>query len=679
MKFYFTTLILFISSCLQAQNVSFCKDLQAVNTIIADSHYSPKAVNDSLSKAVFKLFLNKIDEHQRFFLQSDIESFKADEFMFDDFINNKQCDFIKRYSEVLSNRIAASKTFLETLKNENLDYSGVESLHYKSDKNYNYFKDTNALKKYWSKRVRYRILRKLVENDSILEDITSNFKELETDIKPKVIDNEICLLQEFENSLGGINRFVEVSFLDALAKYQDPNSAYLSASDKTQFEKSVSNSQLSFGIETTKNNNGDIVISYISPGSTAFKNGEFEINDVILSLTSKRETIESYCLSNKTITSFINDDNIDEITFRIKKKSGQIKSITLGKSSLDVEGNSITGFVLSETVNIGYIQIPSFYTDTESINGLGVANDVANQIYKLQKENISGIIIDLRFNGGGSMKEAADLSGMFIDRGPVAISKVRNEENYTIRDPNRGSIFNKPIVILVDQFSASASEFFAGAMQDYNRAIIVGGTTHGKATSQLIVPISDNKETNFLKLTMGQFFRVTGKSHQNLGIVPNITLPGIYDNYKTQEKYKDFSLENAATDVTLKHRPKPKQDYRSIVDKSQKRIENDSIFNTIKTFNHIFINDYVNRTGNYPLSLAFVFNDDKKYNEAWNAYSIAVENNKSIYQVLNTRSTNDILSYNEEDKKLNNELRDKISKDPHIQEAFYIINDILQL
>lgn len=675
MKFYFLSFLLFGS--LQAQNVSFCEDLQAVNTIIADSHYSPKAVNDSLSKSVFKLFLNKIDEHQRFFLQSDIDSFKTDEYMIDDYINDKQCNFIKRYSEVLSNRIKESKTFLETLKNENLDYSGVDSLHYNSDRAYDYFKDTAAFKRYWSKRVRYRILRKLVENDSILEDITSNFKKLEKEIKPKVIDNEICLLQELENSLGGINRFTEVSFLDALVKYQDPNSAYLSASDKTLFEKSVSNSQFSYGIETTKNNDGDIVISHISPGSTAFKNGEFEVNDVILSLTNKSETIESYCLSNETITSFINDYNINEITFRIKKKNGQIKSIKLGKSSLEVEGNSITGFVLSETVNIGHIQIPSFYTDTESINGLGVANDVAKQIYKLQKENISGIIIDLRFNGGGSMKEAADLSGMFIDRGPVAISKVRNEENYTIRDPNRGSIFNKPIVILVDQFSASASEFFAGAMQDYNRAIIVGGITHGKATSQLIIPISDKKETNFLKLTMGQFFRVTGKSHQQTGIIPDITLPGIYDNYKTREKNQPFSLANTSTDVTLKHRPKPKKDYSTIITKSQKRVKNNNTFNSIKVFNHVFINDYMNRTGNYPLSLEFVFNDNKRYNDAWKAYSIAIENNKSIFQVLNTTSTDEILSYSSEDKTLNDELRDNISKDPYIQEAFFIINDIL--
>lgn len=675
MKFYFLSFLLFGS--LQAQNASFCEDLQAVNTIIANSHYSPKAVNDSLSKSVFKLFLNKIDEHQRFFLKSDIDSFKTDEFLIDDYINDKQCDFVKRYSEVLENRIKESKTFLEKLKNESLDYSGTDSLNYKSDKTYDYFKDKAAFKSYWSKRVRYRILRKLVENDSVLENISSNFKNLEKEIKPKVIDNEICLLQELENNLGGINRLVEVSFLDALAKYQDPNSAYLSASDKTQFEKSVSNSQFSYGIETTKNNDGDIVISHISPGSTAFKNGEFEVNDVILSLTDKNETIEIYCLSNETITSFINDDNINEITFRIKKKNGQIKSIKLGKSSLEVEGNSITGFVLSETVNIGYIKVPSFYTDTESINGLGVANDVAKQIYKLQKENISGIIIDLRFNGGGSMKEAADLSGMFIDRGPVAISKVRGEDNYTIRDPNRGSIFNKPIVILVDQFSASASEFFASAMQDYNRAVIVGGSTHGKATSQLIVPVSDKKETNFLKLTMGQFFRVTGKSHQQTGIVPDITLPSIYDNYETQEKYKPFSLANRTTDVTLKHRPKPKKDYGIIITKSQKRVKNDSTFNSIKVFNHVFINDYVNRTGNYPLSLEFVFNDDKRYNDAWKTYNITIENNKSIFQVLNTTSTDEILSYSSEDKKLNNELRDNISKDPYIQEAFFIINDIL--
>lgn len=326
---------------------------------------------------------------------------------------------------------------------------------------------------------------------------------------------------------------------------------------------------------------------------------------------------------------------------------------------------------------IGYINIPSFYTDLESLNGLGVSNDVAKQIYKLQRETIEGLILDLRFNGGGSMKEAADLSGMFIDRGPVAISTMRDEANFTIRDPNRGTIFTKPIVILVNQFSASASEFFAAAMQDYNSAIIVGTSTHGKATSQLIIPVDSDKSSSFIKLTMGQFFRVTGNSHQQIGVQPDIVLPNIYDNYKTQEASLPFALSNSTTEVTLKHRPKLKNDITIIQEESLRRTQNNAAFKAIKVFNTIFVNEYVNREGSYPLSLNFVYTDNKNYFEAFKSYSEALDNNATVFSVQNTASTTAILSYNNEDQQLNKIHRETLAKDPYIQEAFYITNALL--
>lgn len=199
---------------------------------------------------------------------------------------------------------------------------------------------------------------------------------MESELKGKIIDNEICLLTEFEQSKSNIKRFVEISFLDAFLKYQDPNSSYFSTSEKNIFEQSLSNSQLTFGIETAKTKDGDIVIAHISPGSSAFKNGNFEVDDVILSLSNLEETIEIYCTSNETILSFLNSTKSNIITFKIKKKNGQIKTIELGKSDIKVEGNSITGFIIKDKTNIGYISIPSFYTDQESINGLGVGNNV---------------------------------------------------------------------------------------------------------------------------------------------------------------------------------------------------------------------------------------------------------------------------------------------------------------
>ncbi len=633
-KIVTSSIFCFLFWVTSSQNSSFCEELTAIANIVETSHYNPKPLNDSLSKGVFNLFLKEIDESHRFFTQNDVDAFKEKQYLFDDYIKSKDCDFIRPFVEVFEKRIAASKLILEALKSETLDYSGKDSLYYRMDEDHSYFKNENEVLSYWKKKVRFGILRKLVENDSVLEAIKSNFKALEATLKQKIIANEICLLNELEQSKGSITRLLEVTFLDVFLKYQDPNSAYFSGADKNIFEQSISNSQLSFGISTEKRKNGDIVISYIAPGSAAFKHGEFEINDVILALHSTDKTLDTYCTSNKAILSFINNNNTNALTFKIKKQNGQIKSIKLVKTTINIESNSITGYIIKGEHKIGYINIPSFYTDLESVNGLGVANDVAKQIYKLQRENIEGLILDLRYNGGGSMKEAADLSGMFIDRGPVAITKSRNEENYTIRDPNRGTIFTKPIVVLVNQFSASASEFFAGAIQDYNRAIIIGSNTHGKATAQKILPIQKTKTTNFIKLTMGQFFRVTGQSHQKNGVKPDIVLPNIYDDFKTEEYYKPFAMSNSTTDVTLKHKAKKFQNIDGIKALSKARTKKNPIFIAIKNFNLVFVKDYVNREGTYPLTLDFVYNDLKTYNSNWKKYTGILDNNETHWTCL---------------------------------------------
>lgn len=679
-KIFITTLFFFLFWFTTAQSPSFCDELTAVASIVEESHYSPNPLNDSLSKNVFTLFLKAVDENNRFFTEEDIAILKRDQYQLDDYIKDKNCDFINSYATIFKKRIDNSKHILESLRHQTFDYSGKkDSLNYSEDTNIDYFETEEAVERYWNKKVRFRILRKMVETDSVLSNIEANFKTLEQELKSKIIDNEICLLNEIEHSKNSVTKLLEATFLDAFLKYQDPNSAYFNASTKSMFEQSVSNSQLSFGISTEKNKTGDIIISYITPGSSAFKQGEFEVNDVILTLENTHETLETYCMSNESILEFINNANYDVITFKIKKQNGQIKSIKLVKDLIDIESNSITAYIIEGKTRIGYISISSFYTDLESYNGLGVSNDVAKQIYKLQKENIAALILDLRFNGGGSMKEAADLSGMFIDRGPLAISKRRNEDNYTIRDPNRGTIFSMPIVVLVNQFSASASEFFTAALQDYNRAIIVGSPTHGKATSQVILPIQNDKNSNFVKLTISQFFRVTGKSHQQVGVIPDIILPSIYDNFETQETYKEFVISNLTIPVTLKHKPQIKQDIDAIKASSDQRVSGSSLFNSISTLNTVFVNDYVKRRGTYPLNLNWVFNDNINYNSMWSDYETLLDNNPALFSVNNSISTTEVLEYNEEDRLLNTEYRNELAKDPYLQEAYFIINDLIKL
>jgi len=657
----------------------FCEQLTALDRMVKTSHYQPKTVNDSLSTHVLDLFINALDEDKRLFTKEDISTFEKDRYTIDDYIKNNQCDFIDKYISLLSKRIEDSKLIISSLEDKTFNYSGKDTLRFKPDSKFRFFNDKNAAKRYWNKRMRYNILYAMVENDSVLETLETNFAKLEADLKPKHIQKELCKLEELQNRLGSVENFVKEAFLNAYLHYNDPNSSFFTPTEKEIYENSLSNDQLSFGIITAKNDNGDIIIAHITPGSSAFNDGNFEVNDIIKSLQTETETLETYCVSNEDVLAFTSDQNHNTVTFKIKKQNGSIKDIQLTKTKTKIEENTVSGYIIESKSKVGYINIKSFYSDFESPNGLGLANDVAKELYKLQKENIEGLILDLRFNGGGSMKEASDLSGMFINRGPISILKYNSGETYTIRDVNRGSLFNKPIVILVNNYSASASEFFAATMQDYNRAIIVGSQTHGKASAQVILPLGENEKLGYSKLTVEKFYRVTGKSHQAQGVLPDILLPSIYDGFGTQEQYEAFALKNDTIEGVKKY-PKLKDlPIDELKKKSDLRVNDDLAFDAIQNLNQLILENYFNLDTEYLLTLKNVYREMMSYRNQWLAINKPINNHQSNFTIKNTSYTNEIVSYNEDQKQINNTILKDIKQDIYIEEAQAILQDLLNL
>ncbi|WP_299276046.1 carboxy terminal-processing peptidase [uncultured Psychroserpens sp.] len=676
------SIILLLSVCSfgQSQNSNlFCEQLQALKKLVKTSHYSPKEINDSLSTHVLDLFLYSLDEDKRLFTNDDVIIFEKDRNTLDDYINNNTCDFIDKYVEILSKRIENSKEVISALERETFDYSGKDTLRFKPETKYKYFKDNAAIQKYWSKRMRYNILYTLVENDSVLENLQNNFKSLEAELKPKLIQKEICKLEELKNRLGNVENFVKEAFFNAYLHYHDPNSLFFTPTEKDIYENSLSSNQLSFGIITSKNDNGDIIIAHITPGSAAFNNGNFDVNDVIKSLTSNTDTLETYCISNDDVLAFTSNQKHQTVTFKIKKQNGAVKDIELTKTETKIEENTVSGYVIENKSKLGYINIPSFYSDFESPNGLGLANDVAKELYKLQKEKIEGLILDLRFNGGGSMKEAADLSGMFINRGPISVLKYNNGETYTIRDVNRGSLFTKPIIVLVNNYSASASEFFAATMQDYNRAIIVGASTHGKASAQAILPLGDTDSLGYSKLTVEKFYRVTGKSHQSVGVIPDIILPNVYDGFGTQEQYEDFALQNDTIPGVKKYPKLKPLPINELKKRSALRIANDKSFASVKDLNTLIIDNYFQIDTEYLLTLKNVYTEMTNYRKQWEIINLPIDNNESDFTVKNSAFTQEVMSYNEDQKLINETILKDIKQDIYIEEAYAILQDLLNL
>lgn len=657
----------------------FCDQVKALSEVVTTNHYQPKPINDSLSAHVFELFIDGLDENKRLFTRADIEAFEIDRYEIDDYITLQTCGFADKYTTTLTKRIEETKQIINDLSDEGLDYSGRDTVSFKPESEFLRFKNKSAMQRYWSKRIRFNILKTLIENDSVLETIKSDFKNLEATLKPNIIQKEICKLDALENRHGSVEAFVKQTFLNAYLHYQDPNSSFFTATEKDMFENSLSNNQFSFGIITAKNDDGDIVIAHITPGSSAFHNGNFEVNDIIKSMKFDTEILETYCVSNEDVMTFTNDKKHHTITFKIKKQNGAIMDIELTKAMTKIEENSITGVILETDSKVGYINIPSFYSNFESPNGLGLANDIAKELYKLKKENIQGLILDLRFNGGGSMKEAADLSGMFINRGPLSILKFNNGETTTIKDMNRGALFTKPIVILVNNYSASASEFFAATMQDYNRAVIIGSTTHGKASAQVILNLGQDERLGYTKLTVEKFYRVTGQSHQSKGVIPDIALPSLYDDFNTQEQFEIFALTNDSIEGVRKY-PKLKDLPIKVLQKnSQNRIKGNVVFSAIEELNQLILDNYFYVDSQYLLTLDNVYDDMITYRTTWKDINATIDAHQSGFEVKNSMATKEIISYDTDKKQINETILKEIKSDIYIEEAQAILQDLLNL
>ncbi len=659
-------------------NTTFCEQVSILQSLVESKHYSPKTLNDSVSKQIFNLFLDQLDSDKQLFLQSDIDGLKADIFKFDDYVVGSNCSFIDNYTKVLNLRIQFIKSQLESLKTATLDYSGKHTLQFIPEKEYSYYKDEDALDIVLQKKVSFKVISKLMDMHKDVETIASDFKILEHEVKLEIIENELCLLDEIINKDGGLERFVKESFLNALVKVNDPNSTFFNNTEKVTYLNRLSKNQLSFGVVTRKNKKGEIVIAHIIPGSVAFKNGKLEKNDVLRLLSTSHSSLDILCVSNDEIALFLNNEDNMTVNFSVKKKNGTLQEVTLTKSKIKVDANAVRGYLINTTKALGYIKIPSFYSNIESPNGRGLTKDMAKELYKLQKANIEGLILDLRFNGGGSMQEAIELSGMFIDRGPVSIIKSNTGKTLTMRDNKRGSFYKKPIVILVNEYSASASEFFSAAMQDYNRAIIVGSKTYGKSSAQTILALGEFKNLGFVKLTVDVFYRVTGKSHQSKGVIPDIALSSLYDGFKSSECHKPHALKNDSIAVTLKHKPLQELNINEVIEKSKARTKADKGFQDIEVANKTLCDLLFKKGERHPLTLQSIV--DNKKNRQLKMDAIFKEDDKekpALLEITNTKSTQELLEYSADDKTQNEKTIKDLSYDIYIKEAQHILIDYI--
>jgi carboxyl-terminal processing protease len=672
------SLLLFLTTfSLFGQNsAKTCEILSKINTLIQQEHYHPKPIDDSLSVYVFDTFINGLDGNRNILTKIEYENLCKHRLLLDNYILKNDCSFMNDFVSIYQLALERKKKTIEKIQNEALDYNTNDSVKF-SKKNFPFDLVSTDFERVWKKRIRYDILEDISKLGTNLDSLSPHFSKLEKTSKAKIFETYLCKLNSVLNSKKGLEYDLQNNFLNIFCNYFDPHTNYFSLDAKTSFMSSLSTSGLSLGLNVSLNENEEIIVSEIVPGGPAARTEKFEKNDVILKVSNKKgEEYLVSCAPLEKIGELIFSDSNKEIELTIQKKNGNILEILLQKQVMKATANTVYSFIVEKETKIGYINIPNFYSDFDGFSSQGCADDVAKEIAKLKNDNIQGLVIDLQDNGGGSMEEAVKLAGMFIDYGPVSVL-VNNKNKHTVlKDYNRGGAYFGPIVVLINGNSASASEFFASAMQDYNRAIIVGSKSLGKASMQTIVPLDRNQQ-DFVKLTVEKFYRITGGSNQIKGIIPDITLPILYDSIVPREISYKTALKHDV--ISTKTRFNPFQfNTGKVLELSHSRVKTNSRFQEI-----LLANEEINalyNTKKKPLRIAFkdVFNDVHEIDTLWKKVKkiAATETNSAI---SNNSHDSEKLQFDAFQQEINTSKIKDLKTNPYVEEAIAILNDFNNL
>ncbi len=543
-----------------------------ITRMAAKFHVHPIRIDKTFSVFVFDKMINEIDDEKIFFTAEDITALQAYRLQLDDEILKQKTGFLQAINKRYAARLQHADSLVFSICQKPFSFFSNETLTVAEDTSYSANEAAQKTKLY--KLLKYDVLSAIVNDSAFVKLNSSQQKKYVDSVEPVLRHKMQAILHRFTNSTlqapGGVPQFISDEYCKAVALCYDPHTEFFRATEKENFESELGAQHKVFGFSVKEDKNKGVLIDDLLPGSPAFKSGGLNKGDQLQTLQwSGSQPVDVSTATAGEVEEILSASNHEKLTVKVKKADGTLRQVTLAKEKMataeDEEGR-VKSFVLKGNNTIGYISLPAFYTDwNESSDAKGCANDVAKEIIKLKKENIQGLILDLRYNGGGSLQEAVELSGIFIDAGPVQQIKNKEGKIYTLKDVSRGTIYNGPLVLMINGYSASASEMVAGTLQDYHRAVIVGSPSYGKATMQQVLPLDtttseenlrENKSyDNYIKITDGQIYRVNGTSAQLTGVIPDVVLPEIEREKPFTEAANEHALTASNIDANKYYQP----------------------------------------------------------------------------------------------------------------------------
>jgi len=686
--------------------------LDAVLNYLNALHFSPLELDDEFSNLAFDNYLDAIDPSKRFLLQSEVDQLSIYKDDIDDQVKMKDFEFFNASLDIIDiSRDRAERIFNEIIAG---DLSVIDEKSLEMDREKRPYSENEAgLKDLWEQLIKYdfnnRLLDKISEQEADENDIDGSdemkgemkkvemkddeedeapktMEELKTDVTERIKET----YEDWFDRMGQDKRSDRFeTYINSITHLFDPHSDFYNPKEKQDFDIRMGGKLE--GIGARLQTDGDYTkVSSIVPGGPAWKGKELSVDDLITAVTQKGEEPVD-----------ITGMRLDDVVQKIRGKKGTVVILTVKKvdgSTADVEierdevildeafARSLTLDIPDVMENIGYIKLPRFYSSFEKEDGNSCAKDVAKEIEKLKELNVNGIILDLRNNGGGSLQDVVDMTGLFIEDGPIVQVKPRNKSPYVYDDKDSGVLYEGPMIVMVNQFSASASEILAAAMQDYSRAIIVGSnSTFGKGTVQRFVDL-DRAVTSYdelkplgnLKITMQKFFRVNGGSTQLKGVVPDVIFPDNYHYIDTGEKDYDFAMKWSEIDPVVYN-----QDVFQVPDLNMINSKSSERTSQVDQFQQVLANAKrlkKNRDEtSYPLEFE-AYNDfvDVREEEAQafeGLYDEVLEN----LSISNLEVDKEYINSDESRVARNDDWLEGVSKDFYLEETMHIMKDMIDL
>jgi carboxyl-terminal processing protease len=517
-------------------------------------HYQPQKFNDDFSATVFEDFIGQIDYSKRFFTAKDVQQLQKYRQHIDDELREGSLGFCEESAQLFGARMDQARGYMEAILAQPFDFTKEE--YYDDDvEKMAWAADEREIRERWRLSLKYATLARL--HDLMKRQENPDFKgekksqqALEAEARAKVLKNQqdffLRLSREREKGFAD-------TYLNTIAASSDPHTGYFPPDDKASFDISMSGRLEGIGAQLSEDE-GYIKVVSIVPGSASSRQGQLQVNDLILKVgQGKEEPVDVVGMAVDDAVKLIRGPKGSEVRLTVRKLDGAEVTIPIVRDIVELEETFAKSALLREEgsdLSVGYIYLPKFYADFQHRNGRRCATDVRAEIRKLKAENVGGIILDLRDNSGGSLQDVVEMAGYFIDKGPIVQVKSRNEEPEVLSDPYAGVEYDGKLVIMVNSFSASASEIMAAAIQDYGRGVIIGSeSTFGKGTVQRFYNLDDLvrvspevRPLGEVKMTTQKFYRINGGATQLRGVESDIVLPDNYSLLELGEKEEKHSM-----------------------------------------------------------------------------------------------------------------------------------------